>query len=54
MFLPLQYTLIAIDWYGLFAILIPVYAFLLLPISSSSSAPTPRAFSSGRPKVQWA
>lgn len=41
-FLPLQYTLIAIDWYGLFAILIPVYAFLLLPISSSLGADTTR------------
>jgi phosphatidate cytidylyltransferase len=30
--LPLQYFLIAIEWYGLFSIFIPVYAFLLLPI----------------------
>src|SRR5438128_11801648 len=29
--LPLQYYLIWIDWYGLYAILIPVYVFLLLP-----------------------
>jgi phosphatidate cytidylyltransferase len=29
--LPLQYWLIWTEWYGLFAILIPVYAFLLLP-----------------------
>ena len=36
--LPLQYFLIAIDWYGLFSILIPVYAFLLLPISASLGA----------------
>ncbi len=41
-FLPLQYALIAIDWYGLFAILIPVYGFLLLPISSSLGADTTR------------
>src|SRR5215831_4660819 len=26
--LPMQYGLIWVDWYGLFAILIPVYAFL--------------------------
>ncbi|MFX7052599.1 phosphatidate cytidylyltransferase, partial [Acinetobacter baumannii] len=25
-FLPLQYVLIGMDWYGLFSILIPVYA----------------------------
>ncbi len=30
--LPMQYWLIWRDWYGFFAILIPVYAFLLLPI----------------------
>jgi phosphatidate cytidylyltransferase len=30
--LPMQYWLICRDWYGFFAILIPVYAFLLLPI----------------------
>ena len=32
-FLPLQYVLIAIDWYGLFSILIPVYALSLIHIS---------------------
>jgi phosphatidate cytidylyltransferase len=30
--LPVQYWLIWIDWYGLYSIFIPVYAFLLLPI----------------------
>lgn len=30
--LPMQYWLIWRDWYGFFAILIPVYAFLVLPI----------------------
>jgi phosphatidate cytidylyltransferase len=30
--LPLQYYLIWIDWYGLYAIMIPVYVFLLLPV----------------------
>ena len=39
--LPLQYFLIAIDWYGLFSILIPVYGFLLLPISASLGAGAP-------------
>ena len=29
--LPAQYVLVAIGWYGLFSILIPVYAFLLIP-----------------------
>ncbi|WP_289040255.1 phosphatidate cytidylyltransferase [uncultured Aliiroseovarius sp.] len=30
--LPVQYALIWADWYGMFSIFIPVYAFLLLPI----------------------
>ncbi|MBL8882765.1 MAG: phosphatidate cytidylyltransferase [Hyphomicrobium sp.] len=32
--LPIQYYLIGIEWYGLFSIFIPVYAFLLLPALS--------------------
>jgi phosphatidate cytidylyltransferase len=51
-FLPLQYALIAIDWYGLFSILIPVYAFLLLPISATLGADTRRFFERAA-KVQW-
>ncbi|UWQ13939.1 phosphatidate cytidylyltransferase [Aliiroseovarius sp. M344] len=30
--LPVQYALIWADWYGMFSVFIPVYAFLLLPI----------------------
>jgi phosphatidate cytidylyltransferase len=30
--LPVQYWLVWTDWYGLYSIFIPVYAFLLLPI----------------------
>jgi phosphatidate cytidylyltransferase len=30
--LPVQYYLIAVEWYGLYSIFIPVYAFLLLPL----------------------
>lgn len=30
--LPVQYWLVGTDWYGLFSIFVPVYAFLLLPI----------------------
>lgn len=51
-FLPYQYYLIAINWYGLFSILIPVYAFLLLPISSSLSRDTTR-FLERTSKMQW-
>ncbi len=51
-FLPLQYYLIATDWYGLFSILIPVYAFLLLPISAVLGRDTTR-FLERAAKVQW-
>ena len=51
-FLPLQYYLIAINWYGLFSILVPVYAFLLLPISASLGSDTTR-FLERTAKVQW-
>jgi phosphatidate cytidylyltransferase len=30
--LPVQYYLVSIEWYGLYAIFIPVYVFLLLPV----------------------
>lgn len=33
--LPLQYIFVAMEWAGLYAIFIPVYAFLLLPIVSA-------------------
>jgi len=52
LFLPLQYLLIASEWYGLFSILIPVYAFLLLPISSALGNDTTR-FLERTAKVQW-
>ena len=51
-FLPLQYYLIATNWYGLFSILIPVYAFLLLPISAALGSDTTR-FLERAAKVQW-
>jgi phosphatidate cytidylyltransferase len=38
--IPVQYYLIASKWYGLFAIFIPVYAFLLLPCFSVPSQDT--------------
>lgn len=30
--IPVQYVLVGIEWYGMFIILIPVYAFLMLPM----------------------
>jgi phosphatidate cytidylyltransferase len=43
-FLPLQYVLVGIEWYGLYSILIPVYAFLMLPIFAALSEDTTRFF----------
>jgi phosphatidate cytidylyltransferase len=43
-FLPLQYVLVGIGWYALYAILIPVYAFLTLPISAALSSDVTRFF----------
>ena len=36
--LPFQYLLVWIEWYGLYSIFIPVYAFLLLPTLAAFSA----------------
>jgi phosphatidate cytidylyltransferase len=43
-FLPLQYLLVGIEWYGLYAILIPVFAFLSLPILAVLSSDHTRFF----------
>jgi phosphatidate cytidylyltransferase len=49
---PLQYYLVGIQWYGLFAILIPVYAFLLVPIRSVLGGDCER-FLERVAKIQW-
>ena len=38
--LPWQYWLVWTDWYGMYTLLIPVYAFLFLPIASLRSEAT--------------
>lgn len=50
--LPVQYLLIWVDWYGLYAIFIPVYLFLLLPILSSFGGDTVRYLERAA-NVQW-
>src|SRR5262249_2690636 len=49
---PLQYYLIAIHWYGLFAILIPVYAFLFLPTRMAIVGDT-QSFLGRASQIQW-
>ncbi|HSH94788.1 MAG TPA: phosphatidate cytidylyltransferase [Roseimicrobium sp.] len=50
---PLQYWLVATDWYGMFTILIPVFAFLFIPIRSAMSGDCER-FLERTAKIQWA
>ena len=49
---PLQYVLVAEQWYGLFAIFIPVYAFLLIPVRSAAAGDCER-FLERAAKIQW-
>lgn len=51
-FTPLQYWFIYDKWYGMFAILIPVYAFLLLPFLSALTGDT-RDFLGRTARLQW-
>jgi phosphatidate cytidylyltransferase len=50
--LPVQYIFVAIDWYGMFAIWIPVYCFLFIPIRNALSGETTR-FLERTAKIQW-
>lgn len=51
-FTPLQYFLIAIQWYGMFAILIPVYAFLFVPTRLAIAGDT-ESFLQRAATIQW-
>jgi len=50
--LPAQYALIWFGWYGVYAIFIPVYVFLLLPILEVAGGDTTR-FLERTAKMQW-
>jgi len=51
--LPAQYYLVYIDWYGFYAIMIPVYGFLLLPIIAVLRGETSE-FLTRIAELQWA
>ncbi|KWV91620.1 phosphatidate cytidylyltransferase [Erythrobacter sp. YT30] len=53
LFIPLQYWLIWSDWQGLFTILIPVWAFLLLPLLAVLKGET-TDFLTRSSRIQWA
>ncbi|RXK56744.1 phosphatidate cytidylyltransferase [Oleiharenicola lentus] len=50
---PLQYYLVAMEWYGLFSILIPVYAFIFVPTRSALAGDSEH-FLERTAKIQWA
>lgn len=52
-FIPLQYWLIWTDWPSLFSILIPVWAFLLLPLLAVLKGET-QDFLTRSSRIQWA
>jgi phosphatidate cytidylyltransferase len=49
---PLQYYLVATQWYGFFSVLIPVYAFLFIPSRIAISG-DPNSFLERSSKIQW-
>jgi len=51
-FIPIQYLLVGFQWYGLFAIFIPVYAFLFIPMRSALAGDT-EDFLARTAKIQW-
>jgi phosphatidate cytidylyltransferase len=51
-FAPIQYVLVWMQWYGLFAILIPVYAFVLIPGRMALAGDTTR-FLERTATIQW-
>lgn len=51
-FLPVQYVLVLIGWYGLFAVFIPVYAFLFIPIRMAMAGDQ-REFLERSGRIQW-
>lgn len=50
--LPVQYFLVWIEWYGMYALFIPVYAFLFLPIVAALSSDT-KNFLERTAVTQW-
>lgn len=51
-FAPVQYILVGVQWYGLFVIFIPVYAFLFVPVRSVLAGDT-EDFLARTAKIQW-
>ncbi|PHM38603.1 phosphatidate cytidylyltransferase [Xenorhabdus innexi] len=52
-FMPVQYVLVGMQWYGLFSVFIPVYVFLFLPARIALAGDTTH-FLERTAKIQWA
>jgi len=50
--IPTQYLLVWLDWYGMFCLLIPVYAFLFIPTINALGG-NPEGFLERTAKLQW-
>ena len=50
--IPVQYYLLALDWFNFFVVFIPVYAFLILPARSAVNGDSER-FLERAAKIQW-
>ena len=50
--IPIQYYLVAIEWYGLFSVMIPVYAWLLIPVRCALAADC-GSFLERTATIQW-
>lgn len=51
-FLPLQYVLVGIQWYGMFSVFVPVFVFLFLPTRIALAGDTYH-FLERTSKIQW-
>ncbi len=51
-FIPIQYLLVGIEWYGLFSIFVPVFVFLFLPTRIALAGDTFH-FLERTAKIQW-
>lgn len=50
--MPLQYLLVGIQWYGMFSVLVPVYAFLFIPTVNALQGDA-KHFLERTAKLQW-
>ncbi len=50
--MPLQYFLVGVGWYGMFSVLVPVYAFLFIPTVNALQG-DPKHFLERTSKLQW-